>query len=163
MPPGAHGRPWLTLQTGHVSGDPGPCDTRQKPLLPVNQDRRLQRFVFLKPKVCVRGLQSRPRKLTAVPSVVETVLTLQPARSSSLGDEPLKSPPRSTSNTGSSESKQKQNTHWPKDTGSEQQQGYETSRPSLGKAGRVTTPARITQRFPENMGGFHCFQLATLP
>lgn len=39
-PPAAHGRPWQTPQTCHVSVDPGPCGIRQKPLLPANQDRR---------------------------------------------------------------------------------------------------------------------------
>lgn len=53
VPPAAHGRPWQTPQIGHVSADPEPCDTRQKPLLPENKDRKsfhiVQRFVFFKP------------------------------------------------------------------------------------------------------------------
>jgi hypothetical protein len=65
VPPGAHGRLWQTPQTCHASEDPGPYGTRQKPLLPANQDGRcyqtVQKFVFFKPKLCLKwGLQSLP-------------------------------------------------------------------------------------------------------
>ena len=64
-PPAARGRPWRTPQIGRASAGPGPCGTRQTPLLPENQDGRR----FPRPQRCVSSSQPTARAGAALQAV----------------------------------------------------------------------------------------------
>lgn len=64
-PPAARGRPWRTPQIGRASAGPGPCGTRQTPLLPENHDGRR----FPSAQRCVSSSQPTARAGAALQAV----------------------------------------------------------------------------------------------
>ena len=100
---------------------------------------------FFKPKVCVRE--------TAVKAMLTDSYNLCSGNNSNtptsqelitMRRTPQESP-KETRATQAQLSLSNSKKHWPRDTGSQQQQGYKLSWTFLGEAGRVASPAIITQ------------------